>query len=137
MSDAPIYVYDGECVLCSRAVQYVLKHDRTDPPIRFVAILSQEGRTIAEGLGIDPENPSSFIFVDDGKAYLMSDAVMIMTKRAGGPARYLHLFSFVPRPLRDWGYKCIATNRYSWFGRLDNCYMPGPETRERFVLETE
>lgn len=137
MTLLPTYVYDGECVLCSRAVQYVLKHDRSAPPIRFVAITSDEGRRIAKASGINPDNPESFIFVEDGKSLQKSDAVFAMLKRGGGPARWLRVFRFVPRPVRDWLYMRVAKNRYRWFGKLDHCYMPTPETRERFVLDAD
>ena len=133
----PTYVYDGECVLCSRAVRYVLRHDRSDPPVRFVAIKSAEGRRIAEAHGVDPDNPHTFIFVEDGKGHLLSDAVFAMAKRVGGPGRLIRIFRIVPLPVRDWVYARLANNRYNLFGKLDQCYMPSTETRRRFVLETD
>lgn len=134
---APIYVYDGVCVLCSGAVQYVLRHDRSDPPIRFVDILSPEGRALSAAHGIDPENPKSFIYIEAGKAYTQSDAVFALFDRSGGAARYLKLFRFVPRPVRDWAYRLIARNRYRIFGRRDQCYIPAPEERDRFSLSED
>ncbi|MEL6567621.1 MAG: DCC1-like thiol-disulfide oxidoreductase family protein [Pseudomonadota bacterium] len=131
----PTYVYDGECVLCSRAVQYVLKHDRSDPPIRFVAIKSAEGREIAARAGVDPDDPHTFIFVEGGKISLLSEAVFAMAARAGGPGRFIRVFRFVPRPLRDWVYARIANNRYALFGKLERCYLPPENTQDRFVLE--
>ncbi|MEM9705571.1 MAG: DCC1-like thiol-disulfide oxidoreductase family protein [Pseudomonadota bacterium] len=132
---APIYVFDGECVLCSRAVRYVLKYDRTTPPIRFAAIKSDEGRRIAKSAGVNPDDPHTFIYVDeDGAQYLLSEAVFAMAERAGGPARFVPIFRFIPRPVRDWVYARLANNRYALFGKLDACYTPTPETRERFTL---
>ncbi len=133
----PTYVYDGECVLCSRAVHYILRYDRADPPIRFVAIKSAEGRAIATQNKVDPDDPHTFIFVEDGKSYLMSDAVFAMSKRAGGPGRWIRSLRIVPRPIRDWFYARLANNRYRLFGKLDRCYLPTPETRHRFVLEDD
>ena len=132
---APIYVYDGVCVLCSRAVQYVLRHDTSDSPIRFVAIKSQEGRQIARDNGVDPNDPHTFIFVDDDGSYVLSDAVFKMAKRAGGPGRFIRVFRFVPKPVRDWFYARLANNRYNWFGKLDHCFLPAELDRHRFVLE--
>jgi len=131
----PTYVYDGECVLCSRAVQYVLEHDRSDPPIRFVAIKSAEGREIAARAGVDPDDPHTFIFVEGGKISLLSEAVFAMAARAGGPGCFIRVFRFVPRPLRDWVYARIANNRYALFGKLERCYLPPENTQDRFVLE--
>ena len=131
---APIYVYDGECVLCSRAVRYVLKHDRSDPPVRFVAITSDEGRAIAKDHGVNPDDPETFIYIEDGDSHTHSDAGFALLKRAGGPLACLGVFKSLPRPLRDWAYKLVASNRYKLFGKLDNCYMPSPEDKDRFVL---
>ncbi len=135
MTPSPTYVYDGDCVLCSRAVHYVLRHDRSDPPIRFVAIKSGEGRRIAAENGVNPDNPHTFIYVEEGKAHLLSDAVFAMSRRVGGPGRMISVFRFVPRPVRDWFYARLAKNRYKLFGKLDQCYLPSADTRHRFVLE--
>ena len=59
---APIYLFDGHCVLCSRAVRYVLRHEKS-PDIRFVAIQSGEGRTLAVKNDVDPDVPHTFLFV--------------------------------------------------------------------------
>lgn len=137
MSILPTYVYDGECVLCSRAVRYVLRHDRSDPPVRFVAIKSLEGRRIARANRDDPDNPHTFILVEGDRSYLLSDAVFAMAKRVGGPARGVRVLRFVPLPIRDWIYARLANNRYNLFGKLDQCYLPSPETRHRFILEDD
>lgn len=131
------YIYDGECILCSRAVGYVLQHDRSQPPVCFVAIKSAEGRQVAKQNSVDPDDPHTFIFVEGENSYVMSDAVFAMAKRAGGPGRFIRMFRIVPRPIRDWFYARLANNRYAWFGKLDHCYMPSPKTRHRFVLEED
>ncbi|MEM1150466.1 MAG: DCC1-like thiol-disulfide oxidoreductase family protein [Pseudomonadota bacterium] len=132
---APTYVYDGECVLCSRAVQYVIKHDRGEPPIRFVAIKSAEGRSIAAEAGVDPDDPSTFLFVEDETIYGASDALFAMARHLSGPAHWFRFLRFIPRGLRDWFYSRIANNRYALFGKLDRCYLPDAKDRHRFVLE--
>ncbi len=137
MNVAPIYIYDGECVLCSRAVRYVLRYDQGAPLVRFVAIKSVQGRQLARENGVDPDDPHTFIFVEDGKGHVLSDAVFAIAKRVGGPGRLIRIFRFIPISIRDWVYARIANNRYSWFGKLDQCYLPSNETRQRFVLEDD
>ena len=39
----------------------------------------------------------------------------------------------VPRPLRDAIYAWIARNRYRWFGKRDQCLVPTPALRARFL----
>ncbi len=133
-TDAPIYIYDGHCVLCSGAVQYVFKHDRSGR-IRFVAITSAEGRRIARENGVDPDDPHTFVFVDGrGVAHLSSEAAFELAEAVGGPWRLLRPFRWLPRSLRDWAYARVAKNRYRFFGRTEQCLLPDPETRARFTL---
>jgi len=129
----PIYVYDGECVLCSKAVRYVLKYEK-EQSVRFVAIKSDLGRKIAEQNNVDPDAPHTFIYLENGDAYFLSDAVFALAKKTGGPWTLIRFFRFLPRPIRDWFYSRIANNRYNLFGKLEACYVPTPEMRDRFVL---
>ncbi len=128
-----IYVFDSECVLCSRAVAYVLKHEK-QPDMKFVAIKSELGREISNKYDVDPDDPHTFIYLQDGKAWFSSDAGFAVLRKTGGPMAFLRIGKILPRPVRDWLYYRIARNRYKMFGKLDACYAPTPETRDRFVL---
>tara|TARA_B100000780_G_scaffold245599_1_gene189727 strand:- start:231 stop:389 length:159 start_codon:yes stop_codon:yes gene_type:complete len=35
--------------------------------------------------------------------------------------------------VRDWVYKLVATHRYSIFGKTEECRVPSPEFRRRFI----
>jgi predicted DCC family thiol-disulfide oxidoreductase YuxK len=39
----------------------------------------------------------------------------------------------IPSPVRDWLYIILAKNRYRWFGRMESCWMPMPEWKEKFL----
>lgn len=130
---APIFLFDGHCVLCSRGVRYVLRFERV-PDMRFVAILSDEGRALAQAHDIDPENPDSFLFIKDGRAYHASSGVIALARHVGGFSKLAIIGKILPRPFRDWLYYAVAKNRYKLFGRTESCYVPTPETRNRFVL---
>ena len=129
----PTFLFDGHCVLCSRGVQYVLKHEKS-ADTRFVAILSKEGRTLAAQHDIDPENPQSFLWIENGKALAASNGALALLRHVGGPAKIFRLGKALPRPLRDWMYYAVAKRRYKLFGRTESCYVPTPENRHRFVL---
>jgi predicted DCC family thiol-disulfide oxidoreductase YuxK len=133
MSDAPIWLYDGVCVLCSGGVRYTLKHER-EQAMRFVAIQSREGRELALAHGIDPDDPDSFLFIENGRALPKSDGVLALVRHLDGPARLLLLGRFLPRPVRDWLYDRVARNRYRLLGRKSSCEMPDPGQRHRFSL---
>lgn len=129
---SPVWLYDGVCVLCSRAAQYVLRHERR-PEIRFVAIQSEEGRALALRHGVDPDHPQTFLFIDHGQAWTRSDGVLALLRHVGGPARLLLLGRILPRAWRDRLYDAVATRRYRLFGRRDACLVPAAQ-RHRFTL---
>jgi predicted DCC family thiol-disulfide oxidoreductase YuxK len=129
----PIWLYDGVCVLCSGAVQYVLKHERHHD-MRFVAIQSAEGRALAQQHGVDPDTPDTFLFMDSGKAYEKSDGVLVLLNHVKGPARLLRAGYILPRPIRDWLYDRLARNRYRLFGKHQTCVVPDAAMRHRFAL---
>lgn len=130
---APIYLFDGHCALCSRAVRYVLRHETT-PDMRFVAILSEEGRALAKANDIDPEEPESFLIIQGDDVLRSSDAIIALGRYVGGIHKIAIIGKILPRPIRDWLYGLIAKNRYKFFGRTEACYVPTPENRDRFVL---
>jgi predicted DCC family thiol-disulfide oxidoreductase YuxK len=131
--NSPVWLFDGHCMLCSRAVQYHLKHEKNDA-VRFVAIQAIEGRALAKSYNLDPDDPDSFLFITNGKAYEKSDAVFQLLKHVGGPARLLSIGAILPRVLRDWLYDRVARNRYAVFGKSETCHVPHPKHQHRFVL---
>lgn len=133
LTNVPIYLFDGHCVLCSRAVNYILRHER-EPNIHFVAITSQMGRDIARVHNIDPDNPTTFLFIENNEAFESSDAIFAFMKHLGGPSKYLGWLKVIPRPLRDFMYQRIANNRYRIFGKTEACLVPSAQARERFTL---
>ena len=78
-----LILFDGVCVLCSRACRFVSKHDRSGY-FRFVPIQLAEGRPLAEQLGIDPQRPDSFAFVAKGQAYIKSEAALRIARELPG-----------------------------------------------------
>lgn len=133
MQDNPIWLFDGVCVLCSRGVRYTLRHEKA-PLIRFVAIQSDAGRALAMHHGIDPDDPDTFLFIENGQALKKSAAFIALTRHLNGPARMARALRLVPRALRDAAYGFIARNRYKVFGQTDTCMIPHPDQRDRFVL---
>ena len=133
MTEPAIWLFDGQCVLCSRAVQFSLRHERS-PEIQFVAIQSSTGRRIAEEHKIDPDNPESFLFIVHGRAHAKSDGMMVLASHLRGWPKMLMLGRVVPKFIRDWLYDRMARNRYQWFGKTEKCFVPTADTWRRFTL---
>ncbi|MEM7172829.1 MAG: DCC1-like thiol-disulfide oxidoreductase family protein [Pseudomonadota bacterium] len=129
----PVWLFDGDCMLCSRAVAFTLRHEKHDK-IRFVALQSKLGHQLAKTHGIDPTEPDSFLFLENNRAYFKSEGVIALSRHLRFPGNLFSLFHIFPKPLRDRLYDIIAQNRYRWFGRTEFCAAPGHGNRRRFVL---
>ena len=127
-----VLVFDGACVLCSGTVRFILKRER-DRVIRFVTAQSAQGQAMLEALGLPRDEWESVVFVDGGKPRVKSAAVFAVLRHLRFPWPLLRAARIVPRPFRDWLYDRVARNRYDWFGRRDDCFVPAPGQRHRFL----
>ena len=130
--DKMILLFDGVCNLCDSLVQYIIKHDKNDV-FRFDSLQSENGRQILEHLGLDPERKDSMVLVVPGKGfYDRSDAALEIGKHIGW--RFLStVLTAIPRFIRNPVYNFIARNRYKWYGKKDECMLPTPEIRSKFL----
>jgi predicted DCC family thiol-disulfide oxidoreductase YuxK len=132
MSDAPVLVFDGVCVLCSRWVHFILRHDKS-ARIRLAPMQSQSGRALLATFGLDPDDPLSLLYVVDGRGYQDSEAILRVLASLGGAWRATAIVRVIPRFVRDPLYRWLARNRYRWFGRTDACLVPTPDQAARFL----
>ncbi len=129
----PLYFFDGHCVLCSRFVAFCLKHD-PQGRLKFASSQSATGTRVVEVLGL-PENTldRTILMLDGDAIYARSTAVLRALRYLEGPIRWLKPLLLLPAFLRDPLYDLVARNRIRWFGRLDACLVPSPQTRSRFI----
>ncbi|GFZ90942.1 thiol-disulfide oxidoreductase DCC family protein [Dyella caseinilytica] len=131
---SPIVVYDGVCLLCSRWIRFLLEHDR-EGRYRFAAMQSDSGRQLLISHGLDPDSPFSMLLVENDQGY--TDATAIARVLRTLPQRRWHWLSATilafPQKIRDVAYRFVARHRYRFFGRSDQCFVPTPEQRSRFM----
>lgn len=128
-----IWLFDSVCVLCNGAISTALKYEKA-PTIDFVSIQSARGRAIAEKHNIDPDDPDTFLFLDNGKPFVQSDGVIALSRHMKAPFNWVRFGVIIPKFLRDWLYSFIARRRYRLFGKLDTCRVPSDEERARFTI---
>lgn len=128
----PIVVFDGECNFCSSIVAFVIKRDGRGV-FRFAPFQSEAGRSLLEEHGVRGDYFDSFILIDEGRLYTRSEAALRLWRKLGGLWSLTYAFIVVPGFVRDAVYDLVARNRYRWFGKKDECMIPGPEVRERFL----
>ncbi len=127
-----IIFFDGVCNLCNNAVQFIIRRDSKNI-FRFASLQSDFAR---EFLGENyPDNPEfdTIIYFKDGRLLERSTAVLHICKKLKFPWPLLAAFLIVPRFIRDFFYRIISRNRYKWFGKKDQCMIPSPELKNRFL----
>lgn len=132
MTDHPVIVFDGVCNLCHGAVAFIIRHDRAGV-FRFAPAQSEAGGALQARYGVDALGSGTLVLIENGVVRRRSDAALAIARRLDGAWKALALLRLVPRPLRDWAYDRVATNRYRWFGRKRECPAPPAAVRERFL----
>ena len=130
--EEPIVVFDGVCNLCEDSVAFIIARD-PEAKFKFVSAQSPIGKEIQERYGIDAIEDETVILIKNGKVFTHSDASLEISKDLTGPWRLLRYAKAVPRPIRNRVYSIIAKNRYKWFGKKNECMLPSPEIKARFL----
>jgi len=129
----PVFtVMDAHCALCARGAAWIAANDRRGE-FRIVPAQSPVGAAMLRHYGLDPDDPATWLYVEEGHAHASLDALMRAGRRLGGVWRGLALLRVLPRGLRDRLYRLVARNRYRVFGRADLCAMPDPEVQRRLL----
>ena len=125
--------YDGQCGLCHRAVQFLLKRDPTGQKFRYAAL---QGETAGVLLAPLSPAPDSMVVRTRAEALLtQGDAALHLAVALGGLWAVLGtLGRILPRAVRDFLYDGIAARRYRWFGTRDEtCPLLSPGQQELFL----
>ncbi len=130
--DGPVVFMDGECLLCTTGARLIARFDRKGE-FRICRTQSPTGQAVLTHFGLEPADPDSWLYLEDGKAATSLDAMIRAGARLGGPGRALRVFRILPRALQDWLYRRLARNRYRLFGRTDMCAVPDPGLRARLM----
>jgi len=134
---AHLVLYDGVCGLCSRLLQFLLKHDHR-AAFNFASLQSETGRAMVERGGGNPDELTSFYVLanyrtGDARMFGRSSAALFVAGELGWPWRAAVLLRVLPPAILDYVYDVVARSRYRVFGRYEQCLMPRPEFRSRFV----
>jgi len=132
MPNQPIILFDGVCNFCNGAVNFTIKRDKKKR-IRFAPLQSEAGNTLLKQYDLPQEEMSSFIFIENGKAYNRSTAALRVCRYLGWLWPLCYGLIIVPKFIRDSIYNWIAKNRYKWFGKREFCMIPTPDVKARFL----
>ena len=132
MEQQPVILFDGICNFCNSSVNFIIKRNRKKD-IRFAALQSDAGRQLLSQYQLPVREMESIVFIENGKAYVRSTAALRISRHLNAAWPLCYGFIIIPRFIRDAVYNWIAANRYKWFGVQEQCMLPTPDVRERFL----
>ncbi|EKN67215.1 thiol-disulfide oxidoreductase DCC family protein [Schinkia azotoformans] len=127
-----IILFDGVCNFCDQTVNFLINHD-TDENFLFASLQSNAGQDLLKKFNLPTEHFDSFIYVKGEKYFTKSTAALHIAKDLRKWWQLLYILILIPGPIRDRCYDWIAKNRYKWFGKKQECAIPTPEIRKRFL----
>ena len=132
MDNGPIILFDGVCNLCSGSVQFVIKHDQ-EGLYKFASLQSELGKKYLNKFQLSEIELSSFILIENEKAFFKSSAALMVIKKLKVPIKLLYVLIVIPAFLRNIVYNIISTKRYKWFGKRQDCMIPDDKISSRFL----
>lgn len=126
-------MFDGVCNLCNGALQFMLRVEKHDK-LQFCTLQSDAAIALLEHLNA-PLDLSTVVYVVDGQLFTHSTAISLLLRHHAKPmfAFWGLMLAVIPKPVRDFGYRIVARNRYKWFGHKETCLMPTPALKARFI----
>jgi predicted DCC family thiol-disulfide oxidoreductase YuxK len=134
MDDSKDYVllFDGVCNLCNGLVRFIIKRDKAGK-FKFASLQSEIGQSWLKRFGLVNVEYESFVMIRGDTYFTKSTAALKMLKELDGIWKTFYMFIIIPRPVLDFLYDLIAKSRYKIFGKRDECMIPTPEIKERFL----
>jgi predicted DCC family thiol-disulfide oxidoreductase YuxK len=128
-----IILFDGVCNLCNSSINYVIDKDQKDE-FRFLALQSDLGKELQNYLGITSKTLDSIIlYIPNEAYYIKSTAALKIISSFSGLWKLFSVFSVIPTSIRDIIYDIVARNRYKWYGKRNQCRIPTPELKSKFL----
>lgn len=124
-----IVFFDGVCNLCSGLVQFLIKHNKKQN-LLFAPLQGETAREFLNETWIQDLN--TIVYCHKGKFYFKSTAVLMLAKELDFPYKFLAVFLLFPQGLRNAVYNWVARNRYQWYGKKNECWLPSEELMLRF-----
>ncbi len=128
----PRTVMDAQCGLCSKGARWIARRDSRQE-FKIIPMQSDLGSALMRHYGMDPADPTSWLYIENGCAFTSLDAFIRVARRIEGIWTVVRVLRIIPPFLQDIMYRLVARNRYKFFGRTDMCNMPDLDVRERLL----
>lgn len=132
LGQRPVLLFDGVCNLCHGAVNFILEHERA-PELYFASLQSEVGQQLLKDYHLPTDYFDSLVLLERHHAYTGSEAALRVSRYLNYPLALGQWGRLLPAVLRDPIYQFVARYRYQWFGKKDQCLLPTPERKARFL----
>ncbi len=126
-----IIFYDGDCGLCHRAVQILIRWDN-DKKLYFSALQNETSQGFLKGKSLNFPYLSTLVYWDQTRVYEKSDAFLQALLLIPKLKKWALLAQVFPKFFRNWIYDIFAQNRLNWFEQ-PTCQIPPNEDPSRWV----
>ncbi len=130
--DKTVILFDGVCNLCNGAINFVIDKD-TNNNFYFASLQSEFGQALLAHFDRNTSHFDSMIVYENGKIKTKSTAALRIAAGLSGGWKLFSIFKIVPAFLRNGIYNLVAKNRYKWFGQKNECRIPTPELKAKFI----
>lgn len=127
-----IVLFDGVCNFCNSSVNFIIRRDK-EGYFKFAPLQSDVAGELLADKDVDREETDSIILIEEGEVFLYSTAALMIARKLDGNWPLFYAFIYIPAPIRDFFYKQFAKRRYKMFGKKDQCMIPTPAMRARFL----
>ena len=127
----PVIFYDGECGLCNKTVQTLIKWDKQER-LRYAPL---QGTTAQELLPHSYTTElTTLVFLCETSIFTKSDAYLKVLSILSKHSIIQYLGRLTPRWIRDHLYDLVAKNRHRFQSKQHSCQLLSKELQQRLFL---
>ncbi len=129
-----VILFDGDCGLCNKSVQFIIKNDSKNI-FHYASLQSNFGQNFLKERKLNREKFNTFIYFEKGIAYYTkSTATIYVLKELNLWGKIIFYTTiWIPKFIRDFVYDIVAKNRKIFF-KNNYCISPNKELQQRFLL---
>ena len=124
-----IVFFDGICPLCNALLRFLLKIDKREQ----LCFSPLQGETFKKLYPEEPEDVKTIVFHQNQRKFHRSEAIIRIFTTTTPRLKFLLLFLWIPKIIRDSIYKIISSSRYQIFGKYKQCMIPDEKLKHRFL----
>lgn len=132
LESGSVILFDGTCLLCNKAVQFVLKND-VKKHFYVAPLQAKFTQTLLSNYHDIPTDIDSIILLTKNRSYTKSAAVLKIATNLKPIYKLANIAYLIPPFVRDRLYDYIAKNRTKWFAPIENCALIAPAYKSRIL----